>query len=436
MGGQQFDMQRGLSSGERRKAVVEDGSYYDRTTCRLCGAVDLEPVLQLAPTPPGNHFLAAEDLGKPEPHYPLELRFCRRCFHIQLGAVVDPSVLYQRNYSYLSGTSPVFVQHFREYAMEMTRTYGIGAGDLVIDLGSNDGTCLRFFQEAGCTVLGIDPARNVAELASGRGIPTIPQFFTHALARSIREEHGPAKLVTSHNACAHIDDLEDVVRGAAHLLAADGLFVFEVGYFVDVFENVWFDTIYHEHLDYHTVAPLRSFLERVGLELRAVQRVSPQGGSIRVTAGLPGGGGADPSVNELCELERHLGLHDSQTLRRFVAYIDAVHDRLSSLVGGLRRGGATIAGYGAPTKATTLLTHFGLGRGVLDFIVDDNPLKQNLYSPGHHIPVLATQEIYEQRPDYVLILAWNFADDIMQRHRIYAEQGGRFILPMPEPRIV
>jgi SAM-dependent methyltransferase len=417
-------------------APSEPRDFYERTTCRLCGGSKLQTVVELTPTPPGNHFLRPEELGTPEPRFPLELRFCADCCHLQLGHVVDPRILFQRNYSYVSGTSPVFVEHFRAYAAEMVSGYGISAGDLVIDIGSNDGTCLRFFQEAGCRVLGVDPAEGIARLANDRGIETIPDFFSEALAAEIAPRVGPAKLITSHNALAHIDDLHDIVRGVERLLAPDGLFVFEVGYFLDVFQNVYFDTIYHEHLDYHTVTPLASFLGQFGLELRAVKRISPQGGSIRVIAGRAGGAGEDESVARIRTLEKEVGLDDPATLREFGAHIDRVRDHLGKIVRDLKEQGKTIAGFGAPTKATTLLTHFRLGDGILDFIVDENPLKQGMLSPGHHIPVTAADEIYDRKPDYLLILAWNFAEDVMRRHHRYADEGGHFILPMPTPKVV
>jgi SAM-dependent methyltransferase len=351
--------------------------------------------------------------------------------------VVNPEILYQEDYSYVSGTSSVFVEHLREYARSSIRRFGLSSGDLVIDIGSNDGTALRFFQKEGCRVVGVDPAENIARVATANGIETIPTFFETKIAMEIEEQFGPAKLITSHNACAHIDDLDEVLRGVQHLLADDGHFVFEVGYFLDVFQNVWFDTVYHEHLDYHTVKPLIPFFTKFDMRLLSVERIKPQGGSIRVTAGkISELTDQDHSVEQLVMTEDDLGVGDAGTLKGFQLHIDRVRDDLVTLVRKLRSEGQSIVGYGAPTKATTLLTHFQLGDGILDFIVDDNPLKQNLFSPGHHIPVRKADEIYASNPDYVLILAWNFAEAIMEKHDLYREQGGRFIVPMPSLRIV
>lgn len=411
--------------------------YYFRSTCRLCNSLNLEKVIELTPTPPGNNFLRADELGQPEPEYPIECWFCRDCFHLQLGHVVDPRILFRNNYSYVSGTSPVFVKHLADYASEMVRRYELQPGSLVADIGSNDGTCLRFFREEGMRVLGVDPAADVAKIANDRGIETVVDFFGRACAERMRAQHGPAAFITSHNACAHIDDLAGVIEGVAHWLADDGLFGVEVGYLYDVCRNNYFDTIYHEHLDFHSVAPFRKFFERHGMELIHAERVAPQGGSIRLIAQKTGGSRQpDKSVEELIELERNAGLHEAQTFREFNERVNAVGRELSTLVRGLKAEGKTIAAFGAPTKSTTLLTHFNLGEGILDFIADDNEIKQGLFSPKFHIPVVPPDEIYKRRPDYLLLLAWNFAESIMQRQARYREEGGRFILPMPQARIV
>ncbi len=410
---------------------------YLRTTCRMCGGADLERVLSLTPTPPGNRFLAFDELSLPEPAYPLELFLCGGCHHVQLGHVVDPRILYQRSYSYVSATSSVFVEHLRAYAAEMIGRFALRSPALVVDVGSNDGTCLRFFAEAGLTVLGVDPATEIADRATRSGVETIGEFFSYELAVRLRERCGPAAFITSHNACAHIDDLEGVLRGVRHWLADDGVFVLEVGYLVDVYEHMWFDTIYHEHLDYHTVGPFGRLFDRVGLEPLGVERVSPQGGSIRILAQRAGGPRSrDGSIEALVDLERRKGLDRPETFAEFGRRIDALGSRLRTLVGELKAKGKSIAGFGAPTKATTLLSHFRLGRETLDFIVDDNPLKQGLFLPGSHIPVVAPARLSLDRPDYLLILAWNFADPIMAAHRRYAEQGGRFVLPLPVPRVI
>ena len=411
--------------------------YYLRESCRMCGEGSLTKTMSLTPTPPGNDFLTKEELGRDEPVYPLDLYFCEACHHIQLGHVVDPKILYQKNYSYVSATSAYFVNHLKHYAKDMVERFDLKPGDLAVDIGSNDGTCLSFFKDKGMKVVGVDPATEIAGKATENGIDTIADFFGYRLAVELRKKYGTAKYITSHNACAHIDNLFDVVKGVEHWLDADGVFVLEVGYFVDVYSNTWFDTVYHEHVDYHTVAPFEKLFNRVGMELISVERISPQGGSIRVMAQKKGGIiKRDDSVDELIALEAKLGLDKAETLRKLNHKISQVRDKLHDLIHSLKADGKSIAGFGAPTKATTLMAHFGLDATVLDFIVDDNPLKQGLFTPITHIPVLSSDALYKMKPDYVLILAWNFAEPIMQMHKKYSEQVGQFILPMPNPEIV
>lgn len=402
----------------------------------MCDGTALECAMSLTPTPPGNRLLTREELGRPEARYPLDLHFCADCTHVQLGHVVDPRILYQKDYLYVSGTSSAFVRHLEEYAADMVSRFSLPPGALVADIGSNDGTCLRAFQQLGMRVLGVDPATQIAEKATRSGITTVPAFFSFALAEELRSTHGPAAFITSHNALAHIDALDDVVRGVARWLDDEGLFVLEVGYFADVFRNLYFDTIYHEHLDYHTVGPFSRLFARTGMELISVQRVSPQGGSLRVMAQKIGGSRKpDGSVNDLVALERSLGLDRADAITAFGDRISALGQRLRTLIGGLKAEGKSVAAYGAPTKAVTLLSHFGIGAESLDFVVEDNPLKHGLHLPVSHVPVLPVSELYARRPDYLLILAWNFADPIMKSHQRYADAGGRFIVPMPEPRI-
>lgn len=408
------------------KAVVSR-----RDTCRLCGGHYLELVIQLAPTPLANAFVPAKCLGRVQETYPLDLFLCHGCGHLQLLDVVDPEVLF-RNYIYVSSTSPVFVEHFRRYADEVLGRVMPPAGALVVEIGSNDGTLLKFFQDRGMRVLGIDPAQDIARRATESGIETLPTFFTSELARKIKGERGPAVIVVANNVFAHADDLADITKGVRDLLTRDGIFVFEVSYLVDVIEKTLFDTIYHEHLSYHSVEPLEAFFRRHGMELIAAECVDTHGGSLRGTVQI--GGGArpvSPSVDRLIALEKGFALHRAETFKSFAADIDRVKGRLGTLLRGLRAQGKTVAGYGAPAKATTLLFHFDLG-DLLDFIVDDSPLKQNMFTPGHHIPVLAPQAIYERKPDYLLILAWNFSQPIMKKHQAFRNQGGRFIVPLPE----
>lgn len=407
-----------------------------REDCRLCGGRRLTEVLSLEPTPPANAFVPAELKGQAQERFPLDVFFCEDCGHVQLLDVVDPRVLFE-HYVYVSGTSPVFVKHFQDYAADMIARFGVAADGLAVDIGSNDGTLLGFFKDAGRRVLGIDPAKEIAASATAAGIPTINGFFSLDLAKSIRAEHGPASVITANNVFAHIDDLTGVMDGVAHLLADDGVLAFEVSYLVDVFQDTLFDTIYHEHVDYHSVAPLVPFLAARGLQLIEAIRVPSHGGSVRIIAQKAGGPRpVGASVAAAIAEEARLGLDKSDTLKAFGDKIAAVGAELKGLLTRLKAEGKRIAGFGAPAKATTLMYHFGIGPELVDFIIDDSPLKQGLYSPGMHIPVLSSAAIAERKPDYLVVLAWNFAKPIIEKNAAFRAAGGRFIVPLPRVEVI
>jgi SAM-dependent methyltransferase len=412
-------------------------NYYFRDLCRMCNSSRLQKTVSLSPTPPGNDLLDISELDRNEQIYPLDLYFCKDCTHVQLGHVVDPKILYQKNYSYVSATSSQFVHHLKTYANDMIQKFELKLNSLVLDIGSNDGTCLSFFKNKGMNVLGIDPARKIANKATVNGVNTIADFFSYDLSIKIKNKYGPASLITSHNACAHIDDLFDIIQGVEHLLDENGVFVVEVGYLVDVYNNTWFDTIYHEHLDFHTVAPFEKLFERSGMEIIDVERISPRGGSIRVYSQRKNGAfQRNISVDRMIQMENDLALNRVETFFDFADKINSVKEKLLNLVNDLKAKNMSIAGFGAPTKAATLMNHFGIDENILDFIVDDNPLKQGLFTPVSHIPILSADALYEKKPDYVLILAWNFAEPIMMTHKRYANSIGKFILPMPIPKII
>lgn len=411
---------------------MNESVCHRRATCRLCDSKDLEQVLALEPSPPANSFVSRERLDIVQEKFPLDVAICGHCGHVQLRDVVDPRLLFE-DYVYVSGTSPVFVDHFRRYAADVVERLDIKRGDLVVDIGSNDGTLLRFFQAAGCRVLGIDPAKAIAQAASESGIETLAEFFTPAVAHDIRTSRGPARVITANNVFAHVDDLRGVLEGVRTLLSADGVFVFEVSYLVDVYEKTLFDTIYHEHLSYHSVRPLEKFFAANDMQLIDVVRVPSHGGSLRGFAQHAGGArGVQRSVQGLIELESQLRLDHPATFKSFAARIDSLREDVRRLLTRLKGEGARIAGFGAPAKATTLLHHFQLGNDVLDFIVDDSPLKQGLFTPGQHIPVLSPAVLDERHPDYLLVLAWNFAQPIMATHSDYTSRGGQFIVPLPQ----
>ena len=392
--------------------------------------------LPIAASPIADAYVPAERLGEEQDSYPLDLYLCGECGHVQNLDVVNPEVLF-RDYSYRTASSLGLVEHYRRYAEDVTARFRVEPGSFVVEIGSNDGSLLRFFKDQGLRVLGIDPARRIAREATANGIPTLPEFFDEKLAAAIREQHGPAAIVTANNVFAHADGLADIVRGIRRVLAADGVFIFEVSYLVDIVERFLFDTVYHEHVSYHTILPLERFFERLEMQLFDVRRIASKGGSIRGFAqrAPEGRRPVAAAVGELLELEAGRGFSELEIYREYGKAIEVKKAELNRFVDDARARGKTVAGYGASATVTTLIWHFELTRK-LEFLADDNPAKHGLFSPGCHLPVLPSEEIYARRPDYVVILAWNYADPIIQRHQSFLDEGGRFVIPLPELRVV
>ena len=403
-----------------------------RKNCRLCNSVSLIKVLELTPTPPANSLVSSDELEIQQEVFPLDVFRCQDCGHLQLLGVVNPDLLFKK-YVYVSGTSSVMVRYLENQCDAIIKRLGLKAGDLVVEIGSNDGTLLRFFKKKGMRVLGVDPAKNI--LPDANQIETIPNYFSEKLAAEIVQSHGHAKAICAYNVCAHIDNLAEVVRGVKILLAQDGQFVFEVGYLLDVFKNNYFDTIYHEHLDFHHVKPLKSFFELHGLNLIHSERSDIQGGALVGYVGHRGSV-ADLSIEEMIDKEVLSGISEAKCFYDWNKRISKNGEELKIFLQGLRQAGYSIAAFGAPAKATTLMHHFGLDQSIIKYIVDDNPLKQGLYSPGFHIPIFSTDKLILDPPDYLLILAWNFADSIVQNHSAYLKTSGRFIVPLPYLKII
>ena len=410
--------------------------YFRRDNCRLCEGRDLTRVLNLTPTPPANAFVPEEQVNQRQDTYPLDVHMCGVCGHVQLLDVVNPEILFS-DYVYVSGTSPVFVDHFRRYADTIVSAYHVQRGSLAVDIGSNDGTLLEQFKNLGLSVLGVDPAKKIATEATARGIETIVGFFDQQTVELIRSGQGPASIVTANNVFAHADNLMEIGQGVRNLLAPNGVFVFEVSYLGDVLEKTLFDTIYHEHVSYHSVAPLVTFFNRNDLELIHAERVDTHGGSLRGVCQLKGGPWErQDSVRRFLDTEAEQKLDVAATYLAFAQKIEKRKQELYELLSDIKASGKSVAAYGAPAKATTLMYHFGLGPETVDFIVDDSPLKQGLYSPGLHVPILLSDAVSERKPDYLLILAWNFTDSIVAKCKNFRDAGGRLIVPLPEVRVI
>lgn len=408
-------------------------NIFHRDTCRLCGGRTLDLVLPLTPTPLADAYAPSKDIV--QEIYPLDLYLCRDCGHVQLLDVVKAGVIY-RDYIYETKSSLGLVDHFRNYAQEAVEQFKVPKDSFVVDIGSNDGSLLRCFQGNGMRVLGIDPAVAIAQSATEAGIETWPEFFDLDLARKIKESKGLATVITSNNLVANVDDLDGFFEAVRELLAPEGVFLFESFYLVDFINNMVFDFAYHEHLSYFSVIPLLGFCRKHRLRLTDAKHIPTKGGSLRYmiqheAAKQP----SAPHLDEIVSQEKALGTRRLETFESFKSKIETAKANLLTELNGLIAKGKTIAGYGASATTTTLVYHFDLGE-LLSFIADDYPAKQNLFSPGYHIPILPSTALYDRRPDYVVIIAWRYWQPIIERHRQFLEQGGHFIVPLPESRII
>lgn len=405
------------------------------THCRACKRRRFNRILDLGKTPPANAFLKnlQPKTIKQEQWFPLRLTLCRECSLVQLEDIVNPSLLF-RNYVYVSSTSKVFVNHFEQLAKDLKRRFRLNPTSLVIDIGSNDGILLKPLKKLGVGVLGIEPATKIARLATKAGIKTIPEFFTPRLARTLRKQ---ADVVTATNVFAHVHDLDELMEAVNVALKPEGVFMIEAPYLVDFLTKNLFDTVYHEHLSYFAVRPLRVLFHRLGFEIFDVQKVESHGGSLRVFVKRQGSTRPVlPSVSRFEANEKKLKFDTLLPYRSFAERVEKNKKALNTLLQSLKRSGKRLAGYGAPAKGNTLLNYFGITSRLLDFIVDDSRWKQGLYTPGTHIPVVDSSKLYENSPDYLLILAWNFAIPIMKSHQAYRDQGGKCIIPVPTPKVV
>ncbi len=403
------------------------------THCRACTARDLELFLDLGVTALANSFVRPERASEPEPTFPLRAVVCRSCGLVQIDEEVPPETLY-RHYLYVSGTSDLIHTHARRLADELAATGPLRPGDLVMEAASNDGTLLRAFQKKGLRVVGIEPAENIAALAAERGAPTVCAFFNAETARAVRTRYGPAKLILARHVLAHVADLHGFIAGLEHVIEPDGRVVIECPHLLPFHDHLEYDTIYHEHLCYFSVRVLAGLFARFGLEVIDVRAATIHGGSIVVTAQRAGGPRrASPSVAEVVAREEASGLHRTEVWHAFASRVAASRALLREEVERLRAGGKRLAGYGAPAKGMTLLAYCGLGPAEVPFLVDRSPLKQGLLTPGHRVPIDHPDRLARERPDVALLLAWNFAEEIVHQQAEYLRGGGRFLLPLPAP---
>ena len=402
-------------------------------SCRACGTTGVRPVLDLGMVPLANSFIDPQDAGRPEPTFGLGIQFCPTCAIVQLVETVDPEILF-RHYLYTPSASATWRAHCDELGDWLRGRVG-GPDGLIVEPASNDGCLLKSILRWNPNVLGVEPARNIAELAMRDGIPTIAEFFTEASARAIREEHGPAEAVIGTNVLAHVPDIVDFLRGAAALVADDGFVVIEAPYLRDLVESAAYDTIYHEHVSYLSVTALARVMPLAGLVLTHVERTPVHGGSIRFV-GRAAGAAPDASVIRFLDEEVALGYANGQALTDFGDRVLRLRRQLAATIRSVTASGSTIAAYGATAKGNTLLTTCDIDPRAIRYIVDRNPLKQGREAPGSRIPVVGPDRLDQDPVDILLILAWNIAEEVMEQQRAFAERGGRFLIPIPDPHLV
>ena len=403
-----------------------------KTTCRVCEGTDLVQIIDLGSTPPANAYISTEDLNKEEKTFPLVLYFCRTCSLAQLLDVVHPEILF-KGYHFVTSASTPSVVHFERYAKEVILPLITSPLDLVIDIGGNDGVLLSYVKDK-ARVLNVDPADNLAFISEGKGVPFYPAFFTSQVADDIIKKFGTAKVVVANNVFAHTDPIRDVFEGVAKLIGDEGTFIFEVHWVKHLIEENAFDQIYHEHLCFYSLHALKVLVEATGMNIFDVEIVEAQGKSLRVFVsknGVP-----KPAVAKILAEEESAGLTNEDTFHSFSSIVTANKKETVLLLQELKKAGKKIAGYGAPAKSTTLLNYYGIGPEVIDYITDSTPLKQGLFSPGVHIPILSPHTLHIDVPDYILLFAWNFKDFILEKERKLREQGVKFIVTVPRVEIL
>jgi len=404
--------------------------------CRMCKSENIESFLDLGTTPLADGFLTEIQLQKPEPKYPLNVCMCNNCGLAQLSYVVPPELMYDSNYPYESSTTKTGSEHFFKMAQQITQRFNLKEHSLVVDIGSNVGVLLQGFKNQNMRVVGIEPSSNIAKIAISEGIDTIPSFFNDEAVINIIKNFQHASVVTATNVFAHIGDLDLFIENVKKLLNQEGIFIFEAPYFVNLLENMEYDTIYHEHLAYLSIKPLVNFFKIHEMELFDVQQTSIHGGSIRCFIGRSGQYKVTTAVNDLLELENEKQIYNMSRLKEFSERVKNHRIQLVKLLNKLKNDGKKIVCISAPAKGMTLLNYCEIDNSICDYVTEKANLKIGKFTPGTHIPIKEDAFLLRDMPDYALLLAWNFAEEIIQNNEEYRKKGGKFIIPIPNPIIV
>lgn len=404
--------------------------------CRMCDGGDLYRFLDLGFTPPSDAILTTEELREPEIRFPLTIQQCGDCGLTQVGYVANPELMYGEKYKYEASTTETGKRHFFSMADSITQKFGIEEGSLVVDVGSNVGVLLEGFQKNNMKILGIDPAPKICEIANKRGIETWQYFLNSDVAKEVVAKKGRAKVITGTNVWAHISDKKDLMSGLENLLDDEGVFIFEVPYLVDLFENLEYDTMYLEHLEYSSIKPLVNLFNKYDMDVFDVERYPIHGKSIRVFVSKKNKKPISGVVEELQKLEENKGIYRKDVLDGFAKKVAEHKKDFVGLLRELKDEGKKIVGISAPAKGNTILNYCGIGPETLDYMTEKAVIKQGCYTPGMHIPIVNETRILQNQPDYGVVFAWNFANEIIKNNNEFSKRGGKFIIPIPKPVIV